>query len=330
MQSLLKNWKQYLRLTFTGFSMGAADIVPGVSGGTIAFIFGIYEELIQSIKTLSGETLRLVLKGKIVAAWNSIPFRFLIPLALGLGTAVITLSSVLEYLLAEQPVFLWSFFFGLVVASVVLVSRRIVSWDLHDLALGAAASVAAYLIVGMVPVETSSHPLAFFFAGFVAICAMILPGISGSFLLLIMGKYEQILSAVNSFDLVTLGLVASGAVIGLAVFSRVLSWLFAKHHDIVIAILTGFMIGSLRKIWPWKEVLEYRVNSHGVEEALVTRNILPEAVDITVVIALTLATLGMVLIFVLSKWNVTDEVVSDLDDPAFEKAHAKSVKSQKH
>jgi putative membrane protein len=330
MQSLIKNWKQYLRLSFTGFFMGAADLVPGVSGGTIAFIFGIYEELIQSIKTLSGETLQLVLKGKIVEAWRTIPFGFLIPLALGLGGAVITLASLLEYLMAEQPVFLWSFFFGLVVASVVIVSRRIVSWDLKDIVLGALAAIAAYVIVGLVPVETSSHPLAFFFAGFIAICAMILPGISGSFLLLIMGKYEQILSAVNSFDVFTLSLVAAGAVIGLAVFSRVLSWLFAKHHDIVIAILTGFMIGSLRKIWPWKEVLQTRVNSYGVEEALVTRNILPEAVDVTVVFALALATLGMVLIFMLSKWNVTDEVVSDLEDPQFEKAHARSLKSQRH
>jgi putative membrane protein len=330
MKQFLTRWNSSIRLFFTGFSMGAADIVPGVSGGTIAFILGIYEELMESIKVLSGEVPRLILQGNFTEAWKKIPFGFLIPLALGLGTAVLTLSSVLAYLLDSQPVYIWSFFFGLVLASIVLVSKRIVSWDAHDIVLGLVGAAIAYIVVGLVPIETPANPVAFFLAGFIAICAMILPGISGSFLLLIMGKYEQILLAVNEKDILTLGLVACGAVVGLAVFSRVLSWLFAKHHDVVIALLTGFMIGSLRKVWPWKEVLQTRLTSHGVEEALVTANIFPPKVDLAVVFALILATTGVAFIFILSKASLTTEVVSDISNPEFEKAHKKSLRSQKH
>lgn len=322
--------RDYLRLFFTGFTMGAADIVPGVSGGTIAFIFGIYEELLNSIRLVSGEIPRLLLKGKIKEAWRTIPFHFLIPLGLGIAGAVLSLTSLLSHLLTTQPVLIWSFFFGLVLASVFLVSKRIVTWDLRDIAFMLVFTVVAYQIVGAVPVETPANPITFMLSGAIAICAMILPGISGSFLLLIMGKYEQIIEAVKTFDIITVGFVGIGAVLGLALFSRLLSWLFKKHHDIVIASLTGFMIGSLRKIWPWKETITTRINSHGVEVPIVQQNVLPASFDQTVLIAILLCIIAIFLIVTLDRLQLTKEHVEDVDDPQFQKEHKQALRSQKH
>jgi len=310
--------------------MGSADIVPGVSGGTIAFIFGVYEELIDSIKLVSGQVPRLVLKGKIKEAWETIPFHFLVPLFLGIAGAVLTLTNILSHLLTTQPVLIWSFFFGLVLASVFLVSKRIVTWDLRDIAFMLVFTVIAYQLVGAVPVETPANPIAFMLAGAVAICAMILPGISGSFLLLIMGKYEQIIEAVKSFDIITIGFVGIGAVLGLALFSRLLSYLFKKHHDIMIASLTGFMIGSLRKIWPWKETITSRINSHGIEVPVIQQNILPSSFDQTVVYAILLCLGAILLIVALERLQLTKEHTQDVDDPKFAKEHKKALKSQEH
>ena len=189
-------------------------------------------------------------------------------------------------------------FFGLIVASILVVSKRIVKWGPVDVAALLLTSILGYFIVGAVPVETPATLLAFFLSGAVAICAMILPGVSGSFLLIILGKYEQILMAVNQRDFFALGAVAMGAAVGLAIFSRVLSWLFSKHHDLTIAALTGFMIGSLRKIWPWKGSGE--INS------------LPEVYDSTVVFALILAFIGAGIIFYLNKLHVTDTHTKDV------------------
>jgi putative membrane protein len=330
MWELLSRWRQSLRLFFTGFTMGSADIVPGVSGGTIAFIFGIYEELLYSIKLVSGQVPRLLLQGKIKEAIGVVPFPFLLPLGAGLAAAIITLTSVISYLLQTYPVFIWSFFFGLVLASVVIVSRRIVTWDLHDMVAATVAAAAAYLIVGAVPVETPATLPAFFISGAIAICAMILPGISGSFLLIIMGKYEQIVNAVTQRDFIILGTVILGAVLGLALFSRLLSWLFRRHHDVVVAVLTGFMVGSLRKIWPWKETLTTRINSKGIEVPLQEANILPTAFDQSVMIALLLCALGIVLILLLERFKVTDEKVIDVEDRKFAREHRQALKSQEH
>lgn len=298
-----KKQKSLLRIYLSGFAMGSADIVPGVSGGTVALIVGVYEDLINAIKTISGKSLKLALKGKIKEAIEVTPFRLLIPLGLGLLSAVLTLAKVLEWLLENKPVFLWSFFFGLVLASIVLVGKRVKKWSLTEFVSVILGAIAAYLIVGLVPVETPATIPAFFLSGAIAICAMILPGVSGSFLLIVMGKYSQILSAVTNKDFVTLGVVAMGAILGLAIFSRVLSWLFAKHHDLMMAILTGVMLGSLRKIWPWKEVLETYVNSHGEIIPLVEKNVLPGALDINFVLAVLLAVAGAVIIAYLSKFD---------------------------
>ena len=299
--------KRLLHLFFTGFVMGSADIVPGVSGGTIAFIFGIYKELVNSIKKVSGEALALVLKGQIRQAIASIPFAFLAPLVFGIGAAVITLANVLSRLLEDHPVYVWSFFFGLVLASVLVVRKRVSRWTPEKIALLLAAALAAYLIVGAVPVETPKTALAFFLSGSIAIVAMILPGISGSFILVLLGKYEQVLAAVTERDVFTLLLVIAGAAIGLALFSRVLSWLFAHHHDFAIAVLTGFMLGSLRKIWPWKEVVSTRVNSEGVEVPVQEVNTLPPVWDQTVLLAVFLAALAFIIILYLEGLQITRE-----------------------
>ena len=297
--------------------MGAADIVPGVSGGTVAFIFGIYEELIFSIKKISGETLKLFLKGEFVSAYKSIPFKFLVPLGIGILTAVLSLANLISYLLHTTPELVWSFFFGLIMASILIVRKRVVTWDFHDIAVFLLSALGAYFLVGAVPVETPATPLAFFFAGVVAIVAMILPGISGSFLLVLMGKYEQILNAVVSRDVVILFVFAAGAVIGISVFSRVLSWLFERHHDIAVATLTGFMLGSLRKVWPWKE-------SFGNYEV----NVLPQ-LDSRFVLSLVLVFFGVFLLLRLNSLYEIREQTGDISDKEFISKHKKALSSQK-
>jgi len=292
--------------------MGTADLIPGVSGGTIAFLSGIYEELIASIKLVTGDVLRLFIKLKFVEAIKLIPFKFLIPLAVGLFGAIFLLANLLSYLLLTYPVFVWAFFFGLVIASTFVVTRRINKWGAVDMIGFGVATVGAYILVGAVPVETPSELPFFFLAGMIAIVAMILPGISGSFILLLLGKYQQVLGAVTSRDFLTLIVFALGAVFGIALFSRVLSWLFAKHHDISVAILAGFMLGSARKIWPWKEVVETRINSHGEVVPLIENNILPSSIDISVILAIILAVVGAAIVIYLGKMDLVKEQTKDL------------------
>jgi putative membrane protein len=290
--------KKILRYYLIGLGMGSADIVPGVSGGTIAFITGIYHKLIGSIKLLSTDGLKLLWKWRIREFVQLVPWSFLVPVLGGGATAILLLSGVLEYLFATFPVLIWAFFFGLVAASIFVVGRKVQKWQWQGVVSFVLGSVIAFWIVGLLPMETPAHPLAFFVAGGIAICAMILPGISGSFLLLIMGKYEQILSAVVSRDIVTLALVTGGAVVGLALFSRVLHWLFAKYHDLTVTFLAGFLLGSLRKLWPWKETLEFYVDRHGELVPLVERNIWP-MVDVMMWQAIGLMILGVAIVVVL-------------------------------
>lgn len=311
MQTNKPSERRSLRLFVTGIAMGTADLIPGVSGGTIAFLSGIYEELLQSIKTLSGEFLQLLISGKVKEAIGVIPFRFLLPLGLGLFTAVLFLANLMTYLLSEYPVFVWAFFFGLVVASTWIVLKRVVKWDISDKVSFVISAIVAYILVGAIPVETPTTPLYIFLSGMIAICAMILPGISGSFILLLLGKYQQILEAVTSRDVITLGTFIVGAILGLALFARVLSWLFKNHHDISIAILAGFMLGSVRKIWPWKEVISTRVNSYGEIMPLVENNVLPQTFDMSLVIAIVLALLGGVLVIYFDRLQVSNEHVQD-------------------
>jgi len=309
---LKKHFRQYARLFGTGFSMGVADLIPGVSGGTIAFLSGIYEELLYSIKLVTGDVLRLFLRGKVKQAISLIPFRFLVPLFFGLFGAIFLLANLLSYLLEEYPVFVWAFFFGLVLASTMIVMKRVKKWSILDRVGFVIAAIGAYILVGLVPVETPNTLPVFFISGMIAICAMILPGISGSFILLLLGKYQQVLGAVTERNFLTLAVFAAGCVVGIALFSRVLSWLFKNYHNISVAILAGFMLGSARKIWPWKEVVSTRINSHGVEVPLVENNILPQVVDASVVIAVVLALIAVFVVYYLDKMQMVKEQTSDI------------------
>lgn len=323
-----KSKKSYIRLFLTGFAMGTADLIPGVSGGTIAFLSGIYEELIYSIKFVTGDVMKIALKGRLIKAVKMVPYKFLVPVAVGLFSAIFLLAKTLSYLLEHYPVYVWAFFFGLVIASTLIVMKRVVKWDISDILGFVIAAVITYFVVGLVSVETPATLPVFFLSGMIAIVAMILPGISGSYILLLLGKYQQVLAAVTSKDFLTLIVFALGAVVGLSLFSRLLSWLFAKHHDISVAILSGIMLGSVRKIWPWKETIMTRINSHGVEVPIVEKNILPQAFDVTVIFAFGLMIGAFLLIFYFDKLQLTKEKVKDIESTEFEKAYEKSLKNQ--
>lgn len=304
-----KSDKEIIKVFFTGMAMGAADIVPGVSGGTIAFVVGIYEKLIESIKTVTGKTLKLFFSGKIKQSIESVPWSFLVPLGLGLILAVATLSHIIEHLLQAHPEQIWGFFFGLVFASIFIVGKRITNWNFRVIAALIIGVLIGYTLVGLIPQETPATLPAFFIAGAIAICAMILPGVSGSFLLIMMGKYSQVLGAVNDLDFLVLGVFLAGVIFGLALFSRVLSWLFKNYHNAVIAILTGFMIGSLRRLWPWKEVLSWTTCQPGAEKCEVLPleiiNVLPSSLSVEVLITIVLGFVGAAIILFVDKLQET-------------------------
>ena len=296
-----RSFGAYLLLTAKGFCMGAADVVPGVSGGTMAFILGIYEELIDAIRSFDLESLRLIVSGKIRDFLNHTQWPFLLALGCGILLAIFSLSKVLSWLLQNEPVLIWSFFLGLILASVVTVSKRVENWRPLTWCSLVAGLVGIYVLVGLVPGATP-HALWFLFvSGAVAICAMILPGISGSFILVLMGKYQYILGAVNERNLLVLFVVAAGACVGLAAFSRLLGWLLTKYHDYMVAFLTGLMLGSLRKIWPFKETLESMVGRGGKVVPLVQENILPAQWTGEVTFAIGLAAVGFLAVLVLDR-----------------------------
>lgn len=290
-----------LLLTAKGFCMGAADVVPGVSGGTMAFIMGIYEELIDAIRSFDLRSLKLILSAKINDFLEHTHWRFLLPLGFGILLAVFSLSRVLSWLLQNQPVLIWSFFLGLILASVVTVSRRVESWRPLTWCSLLAGLVGIFFLVGLVPGATPDSYWFLFLSGAVAICAMILPGISGSFILVLMGKYQYILEAVNDRNLLVLFIVAAGACVGLAAFSRLLGWLLTRYHDYMVAFLTGLMLGSLRKVWPFKETLESIVGSGGKVVPIVQKNILPTQWTGELTAALCLGALGFVVVLVLDR-----------------------------
>ncbi|MDY6951641.1 MAG: DUF368 domain-containing protein [Thermodesulfobacteriota bacterium] len=292
-------FKDYLVLAVKGFCMGASDVVPGVSGGTMAFILGIYEELIGAIRSFDLQFLRQIFAFKVSQALERASWRFLLSLGVGILTAIFTLARVLSWLLENRPVEIWSFFFGLVVASALTVSRHFSKWTLSIAAWVALGATLTYLLVGMVPATTPEAPWFLFASGAIAICAMILPGISGAFILVLLGKYHFVLEAVNNRDILTLFLVASGAGLGLVAFARFLHWLFDRHHDLTIALLTGLMLGSLRKVWPWKSAVETMKDIHGNVVVTVESNIAPQGDIGEIAMALLLAALGFFIVFLL-------------------------------
>ncbi len=267
--------RNYPLLILRGCAMGAADVVPGVSGGTIAFITGIYEELIDSIKAVDLQAVKLLLKFKLAEFWEKINGNFLISVIAGIGISIFSLAKLMTWLLENHPIYIWSFFFGLIIASSVLVAKEIKKWNIFTVISLILGAIIAYGITVMTPSETPDSWWFIILSGAIAICAMILPGISGAFILLLMGKYTYILGAVSAFNIGVLLLFAVGAVAGITSFSHLLSWLLKHHHTATVSLLTGFMVGSLNKVWPWKETLQTYTDSHGVEKALVESNISP-------------------------------------------------------
>ena len=269
--------KDYALLVLKGIGMGAADVIPGVSGGTIAFIVGIYGELIDSIKRLgSSASLRLLFTLRLGAFWKAANGNFLLSIVAGIGISIFSLARLVTYMLTHQPVLVWAFFFGLVLASTWFVSREVTRWDAKSLLGFVAGAVAAWFITVMTPAETPGGLWFIFICGAIAICAMILPGISGSFILVLLGKYFYIMEAVKSLNVPVMLVFAVGAAIGISVFSHALSYALHRFHNVTITILSGFMLGSLNKVWPWKETVETYVDSHGEVRALVETNILPD------------------------------------------------------
>ncbi|HQY00982.1 MAG: DUF368 domain-containing protein [Flavobacteriales bacterium] len=266
-------------LFLKGMAMGAADVVPGVSGGTIAFITGIYEELLRSIKSVGPQTLVTLRKEGLAATWKQVNGDFLATLLAGIVTSVLLLVRPITWALDHHPILIWSFFFGLVAASVWLCGKLVKRWGIGPL-IGLLAGTAIAVAIGMMNAGSGSTSLVFFFfAGALAICAMILPGISGSFILLLLGAYLPVVTALKTLDLPIIAVFAVGCVFGLMAFSRLLNWMFTRHHDLTVASLTGFLLGSLTILWPWKEVLSVRTVHAGKPdehlEAFLQRNILP-------------------------------------------------------
>ncbi len=295
----------YLIISLKGMAMGAADVVPGVSGGTIAFISGIYEELIGTLNNINFALLKNLKTEGLKSTWKKANGPFLLALLSGVFVSIISLAKGVEWFLEHHPILLWSFFFGLVLASIVYVGKQIktTAKDFKLFIAMAIGAVVAYLITTINPSETSDTNLFLFFAGALAICAMILPGISGSFILVIIGAYSPVLEALNTLNIKKIVLFGAGAVVGLLSFSKLLKWLFEKYHRLTLAVITGFMIGSLNKIWPWKIALTFRTNSKGVKVPLNEESISPFSFDgdPQLLQAIGLMVFGILIILILEK-----------------------------
>jgi putative membrane protein len=296
----MKSFFAHLRVAVIGFLMGCADVVPGVSGGTIAFICGIYERLINGIKSFDLTSAQLLLKRDFKGLRARIPFPFFIALGLGLMTAILSLAKVLEHLMLNHPVQLWSFFFGLVLGSIVLLARQTWSWKPGDWMVFVGFAIGTFLLVGLKSLHTPQGLPFVFLAGAIAICAMILPGISGSYLLVIMGKYATIIEAVNDRNLTTLAVFCTGIAVGILSFVRLVSWMLTHYRHVTLIALTGVMAGALRTLWPWKETLTTRINSDGEVVPLTQTNTLPGA-EANILLALGLAVVGSAAVILIER-----------------------------
>ncbi|RLC30032.1 MAG: DUF368 domain-containing protein [Deltaproteobacteria bacterium] len=297
--------KESFILYVKGLCMGSADVIPGVSGGTIALITGIYEQLLESIKSFDSTAVRRILSFDLKGAVAAVHVRFLVFLLGGIATAIISTAKLMNYLLIHHPVPTWSLFFGLIAASVLVVGRKVTSWDKTTLPACMLGVAAAWEIVSLVPVTTPEDMWFVFLSGFIAICAMILPGISGAFILLILGKYAFIIGALkNPFlvqNVIILFVFCAGCLAGILSFSRLLSYMLSRWHDITLAVLTGLMAGSMKKIWPWKEPVEVAVIM-GKPHVLYERNIIPkEGMSMEVMAAITLAVIGFFIVIALDR-----------------------------
>ncbi len=285
--------------------MGAADVVPGVSGGTIAFITGIYEELLSSIGNVNPQAFKKLFKEGVLSFWKHVNGNFLIVLFLGIIVSFFSLAELMTFLMTDHPLLLWSFFFGLIVASIWLIGKTIKSWNIASIIGIAAGTAIAYYITITSPAQTSEAHWFTFLSGAVAVCAMILPGISGSFILLLMGKYEYIMNAISNREFDVIIVTVLGCITGLLTIAKLLSWTYKKFKNATIAVLTGFMIGSLNKVWPWKLTLETTVDRHGETIPLVQQSVLPQNFDgeSLLIWAIVWAIIGFSAIVLLEKFS---------------------------
>lgn len=304
--------KDYLLLFFKGAGMGAADVVPGVSGGTIAFITGIYQRLLNAIQSVNLEAAKLLFqKGSLInnikSLWQHIDGNFLLAVFSGLLTSAISLAKIITFMLANHPIYVWSFFFGLIIASFIHIAKQVETWNIKTILSCIFGAVLAFTITTLSPTDVEPQWWYYTAAGAIAICAMILPGISGSFILLLLGMYTHVLSAVNSLAFDLIFLFITGCIIGLMAFSRVLTWLLKHYHQITFALLSGFLVGSLNLLWPWKQVLTTYTNSKGIIKPLSQKNILPDTFlqltgqDPKQVMAISLMLFGLLLILFIEK-----------------------------
>jgi putative membrane protein len=304
---MARNFKKYLFIGLKGMAMGAADVVPGVSGGTIAFISGIYEELLEAISKVNFKLLKTLRSEGIKAAWEQVNGSFLASLFIGIFISIISLAKTIKWLLENEPVLLWSFFFGLVVASIIYIGKQVHKWNIKIIFLGFLGILFGYTIT-VIPATNTSDINYFFliFAGAIASCAMILPGISGSYILLLIGVYPAVMTAITTRDYKIIAAIGLGVIIGLLSFSRLLKWLFTNHKNEMLIVLTGLMLGSLNKVWPWKETVSTYMNSHGVIKPLLEQSISPFSFDgdPKFIFAISLGILGFILILIMEKLAV--------------------------
>ncbi|TVZ57169.1 putative membrane protein [Lutibacter sp. Hel_I_33_5] len=299
--------KDYIIIGLKGLGMGAADVVPGVSGGTIAFISGIYEELLSSISNINLSLLKTLKNKGFKAAWKQANGNFLLALFIGIFTSIVSLAKAIKWLLENQPVLLWSFFFGLVLASIIYIAKQITNWNYKNIVLGVLGVAFGYIIT-IIP-SVNGQETSFIFlvvAGAIASCAMILPGISGSYILLLIGVYPTVMAAITSKDLKVLSAVAIGVMIGLIAFSKFLKFLFSNYKNQMLVVLTGIMLGSLNKVWPWKTTLTTYTDRHGALKPLLEKSVSPFSFDGNpqLMYAIIFAILGFGLILLLEKLAV--------------------------
>lgn len=296
--------KKAVNLALKGVCMGSADVIPGVSGGTIALITGIYENLIGALRSIDMDVLQKILAFDFRGAVAQVHLRFLLTLFSGIAAAILSLARLMNYLLNYHPVPTWSLFFGLIAASTIMVGKHVNNWLGKAGISFVAGIIAATIIVNLIPIQTPEDLWFIFLCGVVAICAMILPGISGAFILLILGKYEYITGALkNPFlphNFAVIVVFCVGCLIGLVGFSRVLNYLLKKFHNLTLAFLAGLIAGSLQKIWPWKEIIETQV-IRGKTYVIWGGPVVPPVLDQQVWIAVCLAALGFVAVLVIER-----------------------------
>lgn len=295
--------KDYLVISFKGLAMGAADAVPGVSGGTIAFISGIYEELINTISNINGALIKTLFSKGIKPFWQQLNGNFLLALMAGIMVSFVSVMRLAKYLLENHPILIWSFFFGLIVASIFFVGKQIQKWNLAVIISLIIGAFIAYYITTLPASSNNENPWFLFIAGAIAICAMILPGISGAFILIILGAYKALSDAFHDFDIKKILIFATGALVGLLSFSHLLKWLFKNYHNVTLAVLTGFIFGSLNKVWPWKKTLTWHTNSEGIKSAVLQESISPFSFEGNnqLLFSVILMILGFLTIFILEK-----------------------------